>query len=93
MPCEVVSVPGVGSAIVCTSGRRRRCKCGGRATRLCDWKKPRKRSGTCDEPLCIRCSTSPASEKDLCPAHAAEWEARKAGPPETLFPDQAELPV
>lgn len=80
MICDVVPMTVGGNAIVCSSGRGRRCKCGKRATLLCDWKKPRKRSGTCDAPLCRSCTTSPAPEKDLCPAHAAEWEARKAAP-------------
>lgn len=93
MPCDVISIPGVGNAIVCTSGRGRRCKCGGRATRLCDWKKPRKRSGTCNMPLCTRCTTSPAADKDLCPAHAAEWEAWLVTPPASLFSNQADLPL
>lgn len=81
MTCEHVQLPSGGAAIVCFSGPRRRCACGSRATRLCDWKMPRKRSGTCDKPLCSRCATSPAPDKDLCAQHAAafaEWQARRA---------------
>ena len=66
----------IGSAIVC--GPTQRCKCGNRATLLCDWKVPSKRSGTCDAPICRRCTTSPAADKDLCQTHAAEFEAWKA---------------
>lgn len=79
MTCHHVSLPGGGSAIVCTSGRAQRCSCGNRATLLCDWKMPNKRSGTCDAPLCPRCTTSPAPDKDLCKKHADAWAARKAG--------------
>lgn len=84
MICERVSLPTGGHAIVCSGGRRKRCACGRRADLLCDWKVEGKRSGTCDAPLCSRCTTSPAPEKDLCPEHAkafAAWQQqRQAGP-------------
>jgi hypothetical protein len=76
MTCQQLATPGGGVAIVC--GPARRCKCGGRATRLCDWKMPAKRSGTCDKPLCARCSTAPAPEKDLCADHAVAWRNWRA---------------
>jgi hypothetical protein len=81
MTCEHVSFPG-GSAIVCSGRRARtRCRCGNKATLLCDWKVTTRRpSGTCDKPICARCATSPAPDKDLCPDHAkafAEWMARR----------------
>ena len=83
MPCEVLPMPGGGKAIVCSSGRTKRCACGGRAPFLCDWKVPDRRSGTCDAPICAKCATSPAPEKHLCPQHAAEFrdwrKARLAG--------------
>jgi hypothetical protein len=91
MNCQSVTLPGGGSAIVCGSRRRERCGCGRPATRLCDWKGPAEAvrgtaeqgapsplPGTCDKPICVRCTTSPAPDKDLCPAHAAEFEAWKA---------------
>lgn len=78
MTCDRVSLPGGGSAIVCGPRRRQKCQCGGRATLLCDWKKPAKKSGTCDAGLCPRCTTSPAPDKDLCSVHAAEWDRMKA---------------
>lgn len=78
MPCVVVRLPDGGSAIVCTVGRHQRCSCGARATLLCDWKVPARRSGTCDAQICEGCSHKPAPEKDLCPTHAAEWKARQA---------------
>lgn len=79
MTCHHVSLPGGGSAIVCTSERAKRCPCGQRETLLCDWKMPNKRSGTCDAPLCPACTTSPAPDKDLCAKHATAWAERKAG--------------
>lgn len=82
MPCEHVSIPGGGTAIICTSRRRPRCSCGRVATLLCDWRTPTKR-GTCDAPVCPRCTTSPARGKDLCPQHAIafeEWKAQRAAP-------------
>jgi len=75
--CDRVTLPGGGTAIVCSQTRR--CKCGHRATLLCDWKVPTKVSGTCDKPLCERCTASPAPGKDLCPKHAEEFRAWKEG--------------
>jgi hypothetical protein len=77
MTCDRVSMPTGGTAIVCTQTRR--CKCGHRATLLCDWKVPGKKSGTCDAPLCDRCTTSPMEGKDLCPKHAEAFEAWRVG--------------
>lgn len=76
MACEHVSLPGGGSAIVCGPRKRKRCtSCGGPASLLCDWKVG---EGTCDEPICARCTTSPAPNKDLCHSHAAAFERWKA---------------
>ena len=78
MTCHYVTLPTGGTAIVCTAGGAKRCPCGRLANRLCDWKLPSKRSGTCDAPLCGRCSTSPAPGRDLCAAHAdafRQWQA------------------
>lgn len=77
MPCNLIPMPGGGNAIVCT-GRGtalRRCSCGRAATLLCDWKVRRKRSGTCDAPICSSCTTSPAAGKDLCGTHATDYRA------------------
>ena len=77
MPCQSVTLPTGERAIVCTGwGAAPRCGCGARAPLLCDWKDPARKSGTCDAPICQRCTTSPAPDKDLCPKHAAEWAAR-----------------
>jgi hypothetical protein len=78
MVCERVQMPGGGFAIACGVRRKaKRCACGSGlpATRLCDWKVP---GGTCDADLCGGCTHIPAPDKDLCPAHAAEWQARLA---------------
>lgn len=74
--CTKVKMPGGGIAIVCSRHRAKRCACGRAATLLCDWKVKGKRSGTCDVPLCERCTHSPATDKDICPQHAREWKAR-----------------
>lgn len=80
MTCDHVILPNGTRAIVCHSGRPRRCGCGRRAILTCDWKVADRKSGTCDAPLCDRCTTSPAPEKDLCPDHAtafARWKAAR----------------
>jgi hypothetical protein len=80
MTCETVTLPGGGRAIVCSSRRRDKCACGRPATLLCDWKAPERRSGTCDRPICARCATMPAENKDLCPDHARDylqWKSRR----------------
>lgn len=78
MVCRVVKVDGGMNAIVCTSAKRKKCSsCGRPADLLCDWKVKTKRSGTCDKPICDRCTHSPAPDKDLCPDHAAEWKSRR----------------
>lgn len=79
LTCEYVPVPG-GVAIACSRTRKRRCKCGRAADLLCDWKVPGKKGGTCDKPICNRCTTSPAEGKDLCPDHARafmEWKKER----------------
>lgn len=81
MTCEHVTLPNGFHAIVCGPRQpHQKCRCGRRATLLCDWKMPERmnfrKSQTCDKPLCDRCTSSPAPDKDLCPKHAAEWAAR-----------------
>lgn len=77
MPCIPFSQDGV-RGFVCTTRDQKRCACGNRATRLCDWKVRGKTSGTCDKPLCAKCTHVPKAGKDLCPKHAAQWKARSA---------------
>ena len=77
MICQKVDFGNGVRGFVCSSGKRKRCKCGRAANLLCDWKVPERKSGTCDEPICERCSTSPAPGKDLCSNHAKEFERWK----------------
>lgn len=79
MVCQVVRIRDneghvVAQGIVCGPRRRQRkchsCKTAP-GTQECDWKLPNGK--TCDATLCKRCSTRPAVEKDLCPAHAEAW--------------------
>lgn len=79
MTCHPIDIPGVGRGFVCTSGKRKRCACGRPATLECDWKVPGRKSGTCDAPICARCTTSPAPGKDICPKHKPDFEAWKKG--------------
>ena len=77
MACTPITLPNGARAIVCGRGPHKRCvECGLPADLLCDWKVPAHKSGTCDRPICARCTHSPAPEKDLCPTHAAEWRIR-----------------
>lgn len=78
MVCDRVTLLGGQAAIVCSSGPRKRCKCGRPATLACDWKVPTRRSGTCDAAMCDRCGTNVAEGKDLCPKHVEEFERWKA---------------
>lgn len=83
MTCDHIRLGDGTGMIVCGTRRRPKCvQCGKRAALECDWKVPGRRSGTCDKPICARCTTSPAPEKDLCPEHAEAWanwqQARRA---------------
>lgn len=80
MTCELIDIPGVGKGFVCGKlPPRQKCGCGRPATLLCDWKVPNtiRKSQTCDAPICSRCTTSPAPDKDLCKRHAREFETWK----------------
>ncbi len=56
MPCDVIERTDGTRVILCSrrrGGRRRRCAfCDAPAQYECDGSKPRKKSGTCDKPLC-----------------------------------------
>lgn len=74
MTCESVKLPGGQLAIVChRGGRPKWCRCGARATRLCDFEtKPaigRAKAVTCDAPLCPSCAVHVAPNEDFCPTH------------------------
>ena len=69
-PCQVIDVPG-GQAIVCSRGETKRCSCGNRMTKLCDWPLTGGKAGkTCDRPMCDKCATRVGPNRDFCPAHA-----------------------
>jgi hypothetical protein len=78
MVCTWITRNGV-TAVVCGPRQRRKpcVGCGASAPLLlCDWKLP---GGlTCDAPICMDCTISPAPGKDLCPIHAKAFEAWKA---------------
>jgi hypothetical protein len=70
--CEVVKMPGGGTAIVTHSGGRWcSCGCRRRATIQCDFPKPGRKSGTCDAWLCRGCAVSVGPDRDHCPEHPA----------------------
>lgn len=68
----------IGGAIVCGPAPRiRRCVGCGVGLKpgvmlLCDARL--KGGGTCDKPICPKCTTKPAEGKDLCPNHARQYE-------------------
>jgi hypothetical protein len=80
MICEIVELENGTRAIVCH--RPRRCSCGKPGRYLCDWITKRDEAGkpieTCSKPVCLRCTTIPAPDKDLCKQHAAQWQAMQA---------------
>lgn len=80
MPCRSVQLENGVRAIVCTGRQpKKRCvECGKPADLLCDWKIKDPRRSTCDAPLCARCTSKPAPDKDLCPMHARMWADRQA---------------
>ena len=74
MTCEHVRLANGTGMFVCGTKPRPKCvSCGHRADLECDWKVPGRKTGTCDKPICARCTTSPAPDKDLCPEHAQAW--------------------
>jgi hypothetical protein len=78
-PCDHVDLGGGQFAIICSRGNTKRCKCGRKSTKLCDWKLHGPKEGkTCDEPLCDGCAVNVAPEKDLCQPHNRMWERMKA---------------
>lgn len=85
MTCHRFQLPDGSSGFVCTRGARRvRCVGCGELVHdhvLCDWKLTGPKAGkTCDAKICRSCTTSPASDKDLCPAHARAWANHPRNP-------------
>jgi hypothetical protein len=91
MPCERFELDtkdgGKAVGFICTRGRKRWCKCGKPATRLCDYPKPskKKRDKTCDVAMCVDCACKVADDRDLCAEHAKL--VRAAGWPAELLAD------
>ena len=69
MPCNHVTLPGGGYAIICSRGRRPRpCACCNLpSTKLCDF--PTGNGKTCDLPLCDKCAVKGGPNVDFCPGH------------------------
>lgn len=67
-----------------TMGGRAVCDiagCSRAHTTLCDWKlKGAKAGQTCSARLCASHATNVGPERDLCPAHAAVWDAHPSNP-------------
>jgi hypothetical protein len=69
-PCEFISLPGGGRAILCSRGRRKFCQFCSKeaATLLCDGPPPRgAKRKTCDASVCRSCATHVGPNRDLCP--------------------------
>lgn len=69
-----------GWGIACTRGKRPMpcVHCGRSGGLLCDF--PVRRAGketTCDASLCVRCTSRPSADMDLCRAHAPLWKDGK----------------
>ena len=79
MTCTPIKLDNGATGFVCPRGKRPiRCtQCGKPGDLLCDWKVKGKASGTCDAPICERCTMSPAPDKDLCPDHAKAFDKWK----------------
>jgi len=79
----LVKMPNGGFAFLCRGRQRpRRCRyCGGTSNRLCDFPVERNgQGGTCDRPICSRCTTRISGERDLCRAHAPLWDMQADRP-------------
>lgn len=73
MTCEFISLPGGGTAVVCSDRKRIRCAyCEAWSTKLCDGPPPAgSRKKTCDKPLCpAHAAHVEGQDLDYCPEHA-----------------------
>lgn len=70
MPCYPLKYEnGKPVGIVCMRGRpgpKPKCHCGNEAEYLCDGRKPRKKSGTCDRQLCPACAVYGGEDEHFC---------------------------
>jgi hypothetical protein len=78
----MVCTPLPGGGFLCARAQRRPIcsipSCGRPAEFECDFKIPRKKSGTCDARLCDAHRSSVGEDRDLCPAHK-KWEEARHG--------------
>lgn len=74
-----IIVDGVVVGRACSRVSAKYCKCGRRASRLCDFELRGKKTGkTCDADLCERCALKvdgQPKDKDFCLVHARMLEA------------------
>jgi hypothetical protein len=76
--CLHMKMPDGTVGIICGARQKRQfCACGRVSTKLCDWKVPGKKSGTCDAPLCDQHAFAVAPDRDLCPEHQRAFDAWK----------------
>lgn len=76
MPCVPFQTKDGLRGIACTGRRgRRRCNnspCIRWATLECDYPDGKRKSGTCDKPLCAECAVHFGEDTDFCPSHSRE---------------------
>jgi hypothetical protein len=75
MPFKHLGPSGMVGGIVCSKRGKEPAPCaycGSRSSRLCDFPVTKERGvkGTCDVPLCARCTSRIAGDGDLCREHA-----------------------
>mgnify|MGYP001561521056 CR=1 FL=1 len=82
MPCNKVSIPGGGFAIVCSRGGRGRAApcgeagCAAPHVALCDFPMPG--GGTCDRRMCDAHRKHVGKNRDHCPEHAGAHKVQSA---------------
>lgn len=74
MPCVVVKLPNGGVAICkAAAAPRKRCRwCDLWSVALCDFPDPKRKSGTCDAPMCEIHQANVGPDRDYCPDHKGE---------------------
>lgn len=91
MGCERIVYPNGDVTFICGRGSRdKRCKCGRKATRLCDAPLTGTRAGrTCDRPLCDKCATTIEGVVVIRPTE--RYDGRPAGDHYDLCPAHAKI--
>lgn len=78
-------------AIVCTRGSRKKCACGGPASKLCDFPLSGEKAGkTCDTAMCDRCAVNVGPDRDYCQPHFRYVQQR---PGLDTDPSRTQLPL